>query len=1426
MKTRILFFSFLLLSIQTHAQLYTFKNFSHREGLHMGAVNCMGQSDDGYLWLGTDGASLVRFDGKNFEEVEFKTADNNHHFQSIDFDGTDILFSSAYKGFFRYSRETGTISRMLTPKHKIGDKKDVFRHQNGTYFIGNLGIVYSEEKIEKIVKKFNLKGSLKIFQRIDLGDKIILLTSKGNFFLANGTVNNLRDWIEISLKSSERLKFGYFDDDKLTLFDEKGEHWVEAVLNKKGKLYSINEYQNDMHLPADDPAIAFNFNRASRACILLTAKSELYTLAEQKRELEYIAHNLADPFRSPEGVYTDLNGNYWVNSSIKGIYKISEDAFTGVQLNPLLQSDDISFPYRTSDNRAFVSRFNGKTYVLENSAAQEFETYDFQLYGVAKQGGKYYFASDKGIKRYQPNKPVNFESVIDPGNSISFIFANDDNLWYGIRSKGLIRYNTETKEKTIFNNLHDLPNYIYTAQTSNDNKFIYFGSNSGVFAYNKSKETFSHVAYNGQFGSYSGVSAKDTFGNIWFTLEKGLLVITTESVKVIRSDKYLPTNLLYTLNGDMHGNIIIGTNKGITLLNVDADGNVKRSTTYDSESGFMGYEAHMRSQFQSDNNIFIGTVEGLFAIDTRLIENLGVPLRPLIFDISSEGLEVGMTKDPDAFRFRFQVNNPKNENIIYRYRIKERGLDWQYLSDDNVIQITGLSNGTYTLEVESSYDGNTFSESSFHHFNIHRPFWKTTWFLIALIALVVLINIFLLTYGKKYDSSKFLSTKDTEVVLSMTPATLLFATIIVPCSQLFAKALYPEFSLNLGGTLIIGFLLLGLYLISLNAQKTGQTHQFKYLLTVALYLATGFFIWETYRTHIHPFHLIAVILLTAISPYTLSKVRSTIIYALLLFSALSVILILVEDAIYPKLYAGIGVFCAVSVMIFNSYLRYNSLEKLLFVSGIINHGNFPVVAYRRDGSVTYVSENINKFIDVDHKELLNSNISLLNKFSLFDETYKNVDVTNGLKEGDKYLTPMTDSQQGVSWMEWSYQKFSENNHVIIGQDVSERIELQNTYELLVQNVEDLIYTVDVKGNFVFVNKALTEKLEYTKEELIDMFSVEFVDEEYQARIQEFYEDHFSQGKDTSYSELPIRSKSGEVIWIGQHVNTIYAPGSKSYVNGYIALARDITEIRKQQQLIKTQRDDITSSINYARKIQLNLLPHEQHFAEYFACHFILYRPKDIVSGDFYWVQRLGDKLVVVLADCTGHGVPGAFMTLLGLNMLNSIVLDAQLAEPGMILNELEKRLEDYFQKQIATEKMNDGMELTVCVIDKNQKDISYACAGSRFLIHGDNGFTMFKGNNEHIGDAKPEEFPGYITHYTSFGEEETLYLFSDGFQDQFGGVNNKKFSFRRLLELFESNINMQLPEQRKMIESEFDAWRGEHPQTDDVAVIGLRRKDV
>ena len=140
------------------------------------------------------------------------------------------------------------------------------------------------------------------------------------------------------------------------------------------------------------------------------------------------------------------------------------------------------------------------------------------------------------------------------------------------------------------------------------------------------------------------------------------------------------------------------------------------------------------------------------------------------------------------------------------------------------------------------------------------------------------------------------------------------------------------------------------------------------------------------------------------------------------------------------------------------------------------------------------------------------------------------------------------------------------------------------------------------------------------------------------------------------------------------------------------------------------------------------------------------------------------------------------------------------------------------------EQVKDGMEITLCVFDNKSGNMSYACAGSKILVHNGNNFNLYKGDNKHIGDERLPGFVGYVTHHITIETNSTVYLFTDGFQDQFGGRQDKKYSFRRLLELFEENIRLPLSAQVDMIADEFEHWKADEPQTDDVTILAIRKK--
>lgn len=1403
----------LLIGIQANAQLYTYQNYTHRDGLSMAKINSLAQSEDGYLWIGTDGAALVRFDGKKFEEIQMKNPQKNFHFNDLVTIGDDVYFATAYSGFRRYSRTKHTVKRLDDPEIKKGEGARIIVQKSCMYFIGDLGISRLKDGKEELIASFKERIPKAVFQLIETPHGVFATTEAGVFLFHDTEFRELKN----SPKSTTNIDFknfhfGWYEADHLTLYSSNFDQKLIVRFNDDSSIKSVVQRSQVRFLENDEFVVASDFSVPLDKRVIITNRGNIFT--EKTDSFTRIEHNYLEPFQVPDGIMIGNNGEFWVSSGFSGFFKISIEPFTKVQLSKLFTSPDIGFPF-VANKRVAISLMTKGTQVGEIKEQSSFDFFPIQLRGSCEIKGTTFLASNKGIKKYVPEAKNPFEDFLENEESISFIHEDGFDIWYGILGKGLYRYNIVTQKKTVYGANKVVPSYVYTAQTTFNGDFIYFGSNDGIFKYDKKYKKFSKIPVK-NMGSYVGVSAIDAFGNLWFTIERGLVGIIDNRITQIDVSEFTTSSVFYTLNADKYGNLILGTNKGITVLKVNANAKITSHENYSGGTGFDGYETHMRSQFQIGNNIYLGTIEGLFLINTDILENLTPPIRPIITDISDKII-------PDSRSYLLSVNNPKISSLYYRYRILEQGDEWIDIKKNSYIRLHDLRSGTYTLEVCASHDGIIFGEASTTAFEVDMPLWNSKWFIVFFVMIVLLLNVMLLIYGKRFDSSRLLSTKDTELHIQMAPMTLLFGALATTGSHLLGSYFDPTLEMNLGLIFTVAFVMTTLYFISLSAKNNGMQHLFKYLLTIGVYVIVLHFFWEIYNSNLHPFHYVGVILTISVAPFVLNRVVNTVTFGIVVFLLSILCVIFIEDPVYSKINFMIGILAAIGLLIINTYLRYSSLEKLMFISGIINRGNFPVVAYRADGTITYVSENISQFADITHDELVKNKISFLNTFVPFDDSYKEQDATVEFVEGSKYLIPMSDADHTVRWMEWSYKRFSENTRVIIGQDVSERIELQNTYELLVQNVEDLIFTVDINGNFVFVNDTFLSRMGYTKEELIGMDSMLVVAEDCREEIEYFYRSHFKERKASSYRELPIVSKSGETIWVGQYVNTIYTPGTNNHVKGFISLARDITEFRRQQKLMLQQRDDITASINYAQRIQFNLLPNERLFHEYFEDHFIMFSPKDIVSGDFYWMQKIDDKLVLVLGDCTGHGVPGAFMTLLGINLLNNIVLEARLTEPGMILNQLDQRLEEYFGAT-GKAKMSDGMELTVCVMDDNKEEIAYACAGSKLLIHSNDGFTLFKGNSEHIGDRKRSDFKGYVTQYTNFTAKDTVYLFSDGFQDQFGGPKNKKHSFRRMLDLFESNVNLSLADQRMMIEAEFDQWMSNQPQTDDVTVIGIQRK--
>lgn len=269
-------------------------------------------------------------------------------------------------------------------------------------------------------------------------------------------------------------------------------------------------------------------------------------------------------------------------------------------------------------------------------------------------------------------------------------------------------------------------------------------------------------------------------------------------------------------------------------------------------------------------------------------------------------------------------------------------------------------------------------------------------------------------------------------------------------------------------------------------------------------------------------------------------------------------------------------------------------------------------------------------------------------------------------------------------------------------------------------------------------------------------------------------------------------------------------------NNQIAINKKLSEAHQK---IASQQKKILYSIQYAQRIQKTILPEQAEMKKYLSDIFVIYKPKDIVSGDFYWFQHRENKSIIASIDCTGHGVPGALMSVIADSAMNKAVLEKGIYMPEQILKQIHQEI-NLLLKQEATQN-RDGMDMTICTIDHDKNTLYFSGAHNPLLYSKEGVINEIKGERCSIG-GYTKKVQHYKRHTINLNGGETFYMFSDGFQDQFGGEKNQKFMKRRFKELLLSSSLLTFEEQENYLNTTFQNWKGQQKQTDDILVMGFR----
>jgi len=275
-------------------------------------------------------------------------------------------------------------------------------------------------------------------------------------------------------------------------------------------------------------------------------------------------------------------------------------------------------------------------------------------------------------------------------------------------------------------------------------------------------------------------------------------------------------------------------------------------------------------------------------------------------------------------------------------------------------------------------------------------------------------------------------------------------------------------------------------------------------------------------------------------------------------------------------------------------------------------------------------------------------------------------------------------------------------------------------------------------------------------------------------------------------------------------------------NHEITAQRD--DIQEKSNLLENKNKQITSSIVYASRIQKAILGNINNIISNFSDAFIFFSPHSIVSGDFYWYAKIDDYEVIIAADCTGHGVPGAFMTVMGHDFLDDIISKEKIVMPNDILLALDKKIINRLMKKSATNQVEDGMDMSVITINKNEGKLWFSGAKNPLFYVRDNEMKVIKASKHSIGGENIyiDEIKSFDVFELEYKKDDKFYLLSDGFQDQFGGKKYSKFMVRNLRNLLLENSSKPMRNQELLLEENLKQWQGDLPQTDDILVIGFK----
>ncbi|MEQ8926102.1 MAG: PAS domain S-box protein, partial [Fulvivirga sp.] len=496
---------------------------------------------------------------------------------------------------------------------------------------------------------------------------------------------------------------------------------------------------------------------------------------------------------------------------------------------------------------------------------------------------------------------------------------------------------------------------------------------------------------------------------------------------------------------------------------------------------------------------------------------------------------------------------------------------------------------------------------------------------------------------------------------------------------------------------------------------------------------------------------------------------------------------------------------------------------------LLENASEVITIYEEDLSVRYISPSVEPILGYTQKEMIGvSDADKVNKEHVaeFKGMFKSL-----LEHPDEQITIQYEyltKEGNYIWIESTGTNFMSNpaihGLIVNSRDITERRRaeqeqrMRSKMQALSENSLDLITRLEDDA-ISYINPVIEE---YTGKGPSDFLNQKIKEADLAQNVLdkwlEIIEEVNSTNKKVA-TEMDFPSEMGDRV---MQVNAIPEFDDNEKLESVLVVSHDITERKLIELEIQNKNKKIADSINYAKRIQNAILPNNNVINKVLPDSFILYKPKDVVSGDFPWYVKIGDDIYMAAVDCTGHGVPGALLSLIGYFLLNDIVRSRKISDPGIILDQLDEGVTTTLRQDQDDSKTKDGMDIALCKINTATRKVEYAGAHRPLYVVKKGEMEEIKGNKFAIGGGIYKNQTNFTNHKVELKAGDSFFFCSDGFPDQFGGPENRKYGPKRLREKIMEVHNMPMKEAYVKFDNHWTNWMGEEKQTDDVLLIGIK----